>query len=100
MSAARRKGKWVGGYPVLGYDVDPAGGRLLINESEAERVREIFTLFEQYQSTILTLTEIDGRGWTLKSWMPKSGKFRTGSPFDQNSLGTVDERTLYWRGLP
>ena len=24
MSAARRKGKWVGGCPVLGYDVDPA----------------------------------------------------------------------------
>jgi len=23
MSAARRKGKWVGGMPVLGYDVDP-----------------------------------------------------------------------------
>ena len=26
MSAARRKGKWVGGCPVLGYDVDPSGG--------------------------------------------------------------------------
>jgi DNA invertase Pin-like site-specific DNA recombinase len=25
MSAARRKGKWVGGCPVLGYDVDPGG---------------------------------------------------------------------------
>ena len=28
MSAARRKGKWVGGTPVLGYDVGPGGGRL------------------------------------------------------------------------
>ena len=26
MSAARRKGKWVGGTRVLGYDVDPGGG--------------------------------------------------------------------------
>src|SRR5881227_4451266 len=26
MSAARKKGKWVGGCPVLGYDVDPGGG--------------------------------------------------------------------------
>ena len=25
MSAARRKGKWVGGVPVLGYDVSPKG---------------------------------------------------------------------------
>jgi site-specific DNA recombinase len=95
MSAARRKGKWVGGYPVLGYDVDPAGGRLLVNESEAERVREIFTLFEQYRSTILTLTEIDRRGWTLKSWTPKSGKFRTGSPFGQNSLRRLLTNVLY-----
>jgi DNA invertase Pin-like site-specific DNA recombinase len=30
MSAARRKGKWVGGTLVLGYDVDPAGGRLIV----------------------------------------------------------------------
>jgi site-specific DNA recombinase len=35
MSAARRKGKWVGGTPVLGYDVAPGGGRLVINEKEA-----------------------------------------------------------------
>src|SRR5580700_2784797 len=32
MSAARRKGKWVGGCPVLGYDVDEGGGRLVVNE--------------------------------------------------------------------
>src|SRR5204862_6861615 len=44
MSAARRKGKWVGGSPVLGYDIDPQGGRLVINPAEAERVREIFAI--------------------------------------------------------
>jgi site-specific DNA recombinase len=42
LSAARRKGKWVGGNPVLGYDVNPRGGRLLVNEREAERVRTSF----------------------------------------------------------
>jgi site-specific DNA recombinase len=30
MRAARRKGKWLGGCPVLGYDVDPQGGGLKI----------------------------------------------------------------------
>src|SRR4051812_10686233 len=40
LSAARRKGKWIGGVPVLGYDVAPAGGRLLVNAAEAERVRD------------------------------------------------------------
>src|ERR1700676_2904088 len=40
MSAARRKGKCV-----LGYDVAPGGGRLVINEKEAVRVRGIFELY-------------------------------------------------------
>ena len=44
LSAARRKGKWIGGRPVLGYDVAPEGGRLVVNAAEAERVQEIFAL--------------------------------------------------------
>jgi DNA invertase Pin-like site-specific DNA recombinase len=50
MSAARRKGKWVGGYPVLGYDIQPGGGRLVVNEKEAEQVRAIFSAFEKNRS--------------------------------------------------
>ena len=45
MSAARRKGKWIGGHPVLGYDIDPKGGRLIVNPDEAEQVRAIFGLY-------------------------------------------------------
>src|SRR5579863_3943096 len=30
MAAARRRGKWVGGTPVLGYDIDDAGGKLVV----------------------------------------------------------------------
>ncbi len=41
MGAARRKGKWVGATPLLGYDVAPAGGSLVVNPREAQRVREI-----------------------------------------------------------
>ena len=35
MRAARRKGKWIGGNPVLGYDVAPQGGALVIHQEEA-----------------------------------------------------------------
>jgi len=41
IAAARRKGKWSGGMPLLGYDVDPKGSRLVVNEAEAVRVRAI-----------------------------------------------------------
>src|SRR6266545_3147274 len=35
MSAARRKGKWTGGHPMLGYDFGPRGGPLIRNPREA-----------------------------------------------------------------
>jgi site-specific DNA recombinase len=95
MSAARRKGKWVGGCPVLGYDVDPGGGRLVVNEEEAERVRAIFALFEEYGSARQTLAEIERRGWRLKSWTLQTGQVRTGRPFALNSLRRLLTNILY-----
>ena len=44
IAATRRKGKWSGGRPLLGYDVDPRSTRLVVNEDEAVRVRAIFAL--------------------------------------------------------
>jgi site-specific DNA recombinase len=71
MGAARRKGKWVGGMPGLGYDV--VGGKLVVNEAEAALVREIFELYLKEQS-LLRVTEIlNGRGARLKSWRTKKG---------------------------
>jgi site-specific DNA recombinase len=95
MSAARRKGKWVGGYPVLGYDVDPKGGRLIVNQAEAERVRTIFAVLEKQRSVVGTLAEIERRGWTLKSWTRQNGAFRPGGPFAKNSLLRLLTNPLY-----
>ena len=95
MSAARRRGKWVGGCPVLGYDVDPGGGRLVVNEAEADRVRAIFALLEEHGSVTLTLAEIQRRGWRLKSWTRKTGKFRAGGPFTLTSLRRLATNILY-----
>src|ERR1700691_4801793 len=61
MSAARRKGKWVGGIPVLGYDVVPGGGRLMVNDKEGRRVRDIFALFLQHQSLSKVVAELAQR---------------------------------------
>jgi DNA invertase Pin-like site-specific DNA recombinase len=55
VSAARRKGKWTGGIPVLGYDVDPRGGRLVVNETEAGRVRRIFEVAARCGTLTATL---------------------------------------------
>src|SRR4051812_4384965 len=66
MGAARRKGKWVGGTPVLGYDVHPAGGRLVVDEPEAQRVREIFRLFQKDGSLRKLVQQLEARRWTNK----------------------------------
>ncbi len=95
MLAARKKGKWVGGCPVLGYDVDPGGGRLVVNEEEAERVRAIFALFEESGSARQTLAEIERQGWRLKSWTRKTGEFRSGGRFTLSALRRLLSNIFY-----
>src|SRR5437764_1420640 len=67
MSAARRKGQWVGGTPFLGYDVDPHGGRLVVNPAEAERVREIFTISAGYASLAAAQQEVMRAGCSRRT---------------------------------
>jgi site-specific DNA recombinase len=39
VAATRRKGKWAGGAPLLGYDVDPCAAKLLVNAEDARFVK-------------------------------------------------------------
>jgi len=95
MSAARRKGKWVGGTPVLGYDVDPAGGGLVLNEKEARRVREIFELFIQHPSLSAAVAELARRRWKTKSWKSQKGTAHAGRTFAPASLRRLLTNAVY-----
>src|SRR3954467_10685115 len=86
MSAALRKGKWTGGTPVLGYDVDPAGGRLIVNQSEAVQVRQIFQLFADTSAVMATLNELNRLGLRMKSWETRNNGHRAGKPFTRYTL--------------
>lgn len=86
IAAARRKGKWVGGMPLLGYDIDPKGSKLKINEFEASKVRAIFELYLNLQSLTAVLQELDTRGWTNKRWITRKTTERGGKPFTKASL--------------
>jgi site-specific DNA recombinase len=95
MSAARRKGKWIGGTPVLGYDVDPAGGGLVLNEKEARRVREIFELFIQHPSLSAAVAELARRRWKTKSWKSQKGTAHAGRTFAPASLRRLLTNAVY-----
>ncbi len=62
IAAARRKGKWSGGMPLLGFDIEPQGGKLCVNEIEANRVRAIYDLYLERESIMATIAELDNRG--------------------------------------
>jgi len=95
MSAARRKGKWTGGSPVLGYNVDPRGGRLIVNEDEAVRVRAIFDLYLEHRSLVAVAREINGRGWTTKRWTTKDGREHRGRPMGKGDLYKTLTNIIY-----
>jgi site-specific DNA recombinase len=95
MSAARKKGKWVGGVPVLGYDIEAGGGRLVVNETEAQQVREIFQLFRTHASLPPIVSELHKRRWINKSWTSKRGISHTGRPFKKASLRRLLTNAAY-----
>ena len=94
-SAARRKGHWTGGYPVLGYDTDLSQSCLVVNDREAIQVREIFGLFLRYGSLEGTLAEMHRRDWQMKSWTTRKGQSHAGRRFDRAALVRLLSNVLY-----
>jgi site-specific DNA recombinase len=95
MRAARRRGKWTGGMPPLGYDVAPEGGRLVVNKDEAEQVRAIFDLYIEKRSLIATVQELNRRGLRRKSWRTRGGHWREGKAWDIANLRRVLRDPVY-----
>lgn len=84
LAATRRKGKWAGGMPVLGYDVKDT--KLVVNTAEVERVRAIFELYIKHEAVTPVLKDLQRRGWTTKRWTTQRGSVRGGSPFNKSTL--------------
>ncbi len=95
IAATRRKGKWSGGRPLLGFDVDPRGQRLCVNAEEAERVRAIFALFLEHCLLPPVVRELEARGWVNKRWRTRSGRESGGEPFTKVGLRLLLTNVLY-----
>ena len=97
IAAQRRKGKWAGGFPILGYDVDRSGNspKLIVNSYEARRVREIYDLYLSLGSLTPVMNELANRGWPNKEWSTKTGLRKGGRAFDKSSLYALLTNPLY-----
>src|SRR5262249_43963019 len=90
-----RKGKWAGGTPILGYDVDPQGNRLTINAEEAERVRAIFALYLEHEALVPVVEDLERRCWVNKRWRTKAGHRGGGLRFTKTNLHRLLTNVCY-----
>ncbi len=93
IAATRRKGKWTGGMPLLGYDV--VDTKLVVKHDEAERVRQIFELYLEQESLLSTVKELTQRGWSTKSWTTRKGVRRGGIPIGKTKLHQLLTNVTY-----
>lgn len=97
IAAQRRRGKWSGGTPVLGYDVDRSGPspKLVVNGDERGIVRHIFELYFEKQALMPVAEELNRRGWHGKVWTTRRGIEKGGRPFDKCSVHKLLTNVLY-----
>jgi site-specific DNA recombinase len=95
MAASRRRGKWVGGAPPLGYDIDYNAKKLVVNEAEAKTVRWIFQRYLTLRNGTQVAQELRARGVTSKAWVSKTGKTHKGIPFHRGTLYKILGQRTY-----
>ncbi|MGD9791236.1 MAG: recombinase family protein [Phycisphaerales bacterium] len=89
IAASKRKGKWFGGKPILGYDLEPqpaGGSKLVVNEAEAALVREIFALYLEHRSLTKVARILNDRGCRSKQWTTRKGRGVGGRLWDKHLL--------------
>jgi DNA invertase Pin-like site-specific DNA recombinase len=84
IAASRRKGKWTGGAPPLGYDV--VDRKLVVNEVEAALVRQIYELYVGTHSAVAVATALNAEHRTTKLRVSRSGNSRGARAWDKNAV--------------
>jgi len=91
--AAKKKGKYTGGCPILGYDSKDA--KLFVNKDEAKTVKHIFLRFLILRSTLNLARELNSEGYQNKSWTSQNGKFHVPRPWNKKTVYNVLNNRKY-----
>lgn len=102
IAASKAKGMWMGGNLPLGYDSDPDPNtrRLVINPSEAETVRRLFTLYEELGCLNLTREQATREGLRSKIVTFKTGRTSGGNFFSRGQLYYLLRNPTYIGRIP
>ncbi|MDH7602565.1 MAG: recombinase family protein [Armatimonadota bacterium] len=86
IAAAKKKGKYLGGTPPYGYDVDYQNTKLVVNREEAKLVRHIYKRFIETGSCLEIARELNAKAIPTKSWTTKNGSYHQGGPWNTQHL--------------
>ena len=93
IAASKQKGMWMGGLVPLGYEVHER--RLVVNQAEAETVREIFRRYLELGSVRLLTEELNRRGIRSKVRVARNGKTSGGNSFFRGALYVLLSNPIY-----
>jgi DNA invertase Pin-like site-specific DNA recombinase len=93
IAASKRKGIWMGGLVPLGYEVRER--QLVINQAEAESVRDIFARYAELGSVRLLKEELDRSGVRSKVRVSQYGVESGGQMFSRGALYTLLRNPIY-----
>ncbi len=96
IEGGKKRGKFCGGVPMLGYRSDPFTKKLLIDEEEAKTVRLIFEKYMALESIQATVSEINRLGLKTREWVSVStGKKHTAKPWNSTSIHRILTSPIY-----
>jgi len=93
IAASKQKGMWMGGLVPIGYDA--IDRRLVVNQSEAETVREIFPRYLVLGSVRLLMEDLNRRGIRSKVRVARNGKRSGGNRFFRGALYELLANPIY-----
>jgi hypothetical protein len=93
IAASKRKGMWMGGLVPLGYDVSKR--ELVINETEAELVRQIYRRYLELGSVRLLQQELEQRGVVSKVRVSRKGTRSGSKSFSRGALYELLSNPVY-----
>jgi DNA invertase Pin-like site-specific DNA recombinase len=98
IAASKRKGMWMGGMVPLGYDLKDH--HLIINEKEAEHVREIFRLYLELGCVKKLKAHLDRRGVKSKIRISRSNRSTGGTAYSRGALYKILQNRIYLGEIP
>lgn len=98
IAASKRKGMWMGGMSPIGYR--PYERTLLIDELQAERVREIFTLYLKFNCVRKLALELQQRGWRTPPRITQRSDATGDRPFSRGHLYRILRNPIYIGQIP